>query len=84
MFCSSSETVKYAIPSMAAYLKASGAPADWPVAAIPGTLGLLVCDQAGNRGAGHVRIAFRGQPDQLQKQWQRPRRVFMLQRTILR
>jgi hypothetical protein len=52
----------------------------WRIGALRGAIGT----KADERVARKVRIAFAELPDQLQEQRQRPRRAFMLQRTIVR
>ena len=44
-------------------------------------LRLFVSGEPGERGAGQLRVACRGHPNQLKEQGQRPRRRFMLQCT---
>ena len=44
----------------------------------------FVIEETGHGGARQLRVALGGGSQQVQKQWQRPRRVFMLQCTIIR
>ena len=57
---------------------------DGPIRLDVVAVGSLIGDQPGQRCFRHRRIAICGQTHQCQKQRQRTRRAFMLQRTMLR
>jgi len=49
-----------------------------------GSFSALIGDETGHGGPRHLRVALGGGADQFEEQWQRPRRVCMLQCTIIR